>query len=153
MWIAGVEGCRGGWAVVLVSTDAVEREHRVTVCANFREVLELQPSPDVIVVDIPIGLLDDRTPGGRECDKEARKLLGPRRNSVFTPPHRSILNAHTYEDVRTKGLSQQAFGILPKVRDVDEVITPGLQNRIHESHPELAFLHMASRPMSVYKRN
>ena len=139
---------------MLVSTDAVKQEHRVTVCADFKKVLELQPSPEVIVVDIPIGLLDHQRKGGRECDMSARKKLGPPRgSSVFPAPHRAVLNARTWEEVRGKGLNKQSFNLLPKMREVDEVMvmTPGLQSRVHESHPELAFMKMANKPMSVKK--
>jgi hypothetical protein len=44
----------------------------------------LQTAPKIVAVDIPIGLLDSFETGGRCCDREARKCLGPkRRASVF----------------------------------------------------------------------
>jgi predicted RNase H-like nuclease len=36
-------------------------------------------------------------------------------------------------------LSRQAFEIISKIREVDEVITPELQMRIFEVHPEVSF--------------
>jgi predicted RNase H-like nuclease len=37
----------------------------------------------------------------------------------------------------------QSFGILPKVRELDSTMTPGLQKRIREVHPEVSFFTMA----------
>lgn len=38
-----------------------------------------------------------------------------------------------------KGLSIQSFSILHKIRDVDKVMTPQLQRRVFEVHPEVSF--------------
>ena len=103
-WVAGVDGCRAGWFVVLVQHDegVVREDNRI--CASFREVLGLEPRPWIIAIDIPIGLLQEPSAGGRECDKEARRLLGtPRRSSVFTPPTRAALASVTYEEAQSFG--------------------------------------------------
>jgi predicted RNase H-like nuclease len=51
-------------------------------------------------------------------------------------------------------LSIQSFGILPKIREVDQFITPELQNnRIREVHPELCFFAMnGDKPMKISKK-
>src|SRR5207249_7904068 len=92
--VAGVDGCRAGWLVVLVD----ERGHsisssQVRLCTEFEEILSLFPAPAVIAVDIPIGLLDRPQEGGRVCDQEARRMLGRRASSVFSPPTRQVLGA------------------------------------------------------------
>jgi predicted RNase H-like nuclease len=46
------------------------------VIQSFNEVLTFPERPTVIAVDCPIGLLDQAVPGGRECDRMARALLG-----------------------------------------------------------------------------
>jgi predicted RNase H-like nuclease len=152
-WVAGVDGCRGGWIVVLLN----RRKGRppvwfVRLCPTFKEVLTLSPSPSVIAVDMPIGLSDRPEPGGRRCDREARRLLGPRASSIFSPPSRPMLAATNYQQVRSKGLSVQAFGILPKIREVDWLMTPSLQRLVYESHPELAFAALAGRPLRFNKK-
>jgi predicted RNase H-like nuclease len=106
----------------------------------------------VIAIDIPIGLLDKPQSGGRECDQLARKLLGRRASSVFTPTTRSLLHATRYTQVRKFGLSIQSFNILPKVREVDQLMTPALQQRVYEAHPELAFMSVAGAPMQYNKK-
>ena len=80
------------------------REHRI--CTDFRQVLDLEPKPSVVAVDMPIGLLEEPSSGGRECDKEARRLLGtPRRSSVFTPPTKPALASATYEEAQSLALA------------------------------------------------
>ena len=155
-WVAGVDGCRAGWFVVLVGHDegVVREDNRI--CASFREVLGLEPRPWIIAVDIPIGLLQKPSAGGRECDKEARRLLGtPRRSSVFTPPTRAALASVNYEEAQSfgTGMSRQAFGILPKIREVDQLMTPEAQETVHEIHPEVCFYGLTGYPMRHNKKS
>ncbi len=152
-WVAGVDGCRAGWVVVLAQQPIRSREaHHVRLCTRFDEALSLSPRPAVMAVDIPIGLLDAPQPGGRECDRQARRLLGRRASSVFTPPPRALLAATRYEQVRSHGVSIQAFGILPKIREVDRLMTSELQTSVHEAHPELAFRSLTGAPMQHKKK-
>lgn len=157
-WLAGVDGCRGGWFAVLARFDArlVPLETRFALEADFSALLALAERPAVIALDIPIGLLEAAQPGGRVCDREARRLLGRERQaSVFTPPTRSALEARTYRQalaLNGAGLSKQAFHILPKIREVDRVMTPARQGQVFEAHPELAFLRLAGRPMGHNKK-
>src|SRR5205085_394915 len=41
-----------------------------------------------------------------------------------------------------RGMSKQAFHLLPKVRELDAIITPRRQRTIVECHPELCFTMM-----------
>jgi predicted RNase H-like nuclease len=112
--LAGVDGCRAGWLVVLAHPLARDAQaHQVRLCASFAEVLHLEPAPTIIAVDIPIGLLAEPQPGGRDCDRLARQWLGRRASSVFTPPIRPLLDATHYEHVRPYGVSVRPY-ILPK---------------------------------------
>ena len=142
MRAVGVDGCRGGWlAVPLEGGEA-------TVHPTFADLLRAEPDA-TLAVDVPIGLLDEGRTGDRACDKEARRLLGwPRRASVFPPPLRHRL-AQTR---RPPEMSVQSFNILPKIREVDALMTPALQARCVEAHPELAFATLAGRPMRHPKR-
>jgi len=150
---AGIDGCRAGWVVVLAHPLARHaQEHQVTICKKFDDVLALLPTAAVSAVDIPIGLLEKQRPGGRDCDRCARRLLGRRASSVFTPPTRPLLDATHYAQVRGHGLSIQAFNILPKIREVDRVMTPALQQRVYEAHPEMAFQSLAGHPIQDRKK-
>jgi predicted RNase H-like nuclease len=152
-WVAGVDGCRAGWIVALVDSQALRfGQPYLRLCSHFDDVLHLCPTAIVIAVDIPIGLLLEPQPGGRECDRQARRLLGHRASSVFTPPSRRLLPATHYEQVRAHGISRQAFGILPKIREVDQLLTPELQHTVYEAHPELAFRRLTGTPMQHNKK-
>src|SRR5262245_36106610 len=160
-WVAGADGCKGGWIVVLrdVELGGVE----VRRVAGLAEVLRWEQAPRVLGVDIPIGLLDEALPGGRACDRAARALLGPvRASSVFSPPIRAALAAQSYPDAcrmsrassaHGLGLSRQCFAIAPKIREVDLWLTPALQGRVVEVHPEVSFHELnAGRPPLASKK-
>lgn len=140
--VAGVDGCRSGW--VCFTVDSRSQEGKVDFPADFATLINCVPKPNIIAIDVPIGLWEK---GDRCCDKAARVLLGkPRRCSVFPPPPRSALEADTYQEAsglsrkaNGKRLSKQSFGILPKIRQVDELMTPELQKRVFEVHPEVSF--------------
>jgi predicted RNase H-like nuclease len=153
----GIDGCRGGWVVAESRGPAETPAFRVE--RTFAGLLTtLQGERALIAVDIPIGLpsgppADD---GRRRCDGEARALLGQRAVSVFSAPCRQTLAATSYADAcrlevgarqRGSGISRQAYGIVPKIREVDEVISPAHQQPIgsgagiwiREAHPEVCF--------------
>ena len=142
--IAGVDSCPGGWLAVLVTfyEEVVKEEH--FLLGSFRELSTLDSRPSCIAVDIPIGLLEEPEQGGRECDRVARKVLGrPRSSSVFSPPVRPSLDCRTFEEAKQYDLNLQSFGIVPKVRELDQTMTPDLQSRIREAHPEVTFFALA----------
>jgi predicted RNase H-like nuclease len=128
----------------------------VRLCATFAEVLALRPRPVAIAIDMPIGLLERAEPGGRACDRAARAALGRgRASSVFSPPARPALANQGYADAMRRngaGLSKQAYNILPRIREVDEVMTPTLQRCVFETHPELVFARLAGCPLRHPKR-
>jgi predicted RNase H-like nuclease len=130
---AGVDGCPAGWIVALSPQHG--GPHRLHICPTFREVLALVGDSGIVVADIPIGLLYSRQAGGRQVDRDARKMLGPRRSSVFSPPTRPALRCRQWATARKCGLNRQSFAIMPKIREVDQLMTPALQRRVIESHP------------------
>jgi predicted RNase H-like nuclease len=141
--------------VALVPAHAPDdRPTEVHVVASFKDVLALRPS--AIAVDMPIGLPDA---GPRACDVEVRRHLGARRSSVFPAPIRPVLAASTYEQALAigrardgRGISKQSFHLLPKIREIDDLITPGAQRTVVESHPELCFAAMTGAPCRHPKR-
>ena len=156
-WHAGVDGCRGGWVVALAGLQSGRpAQVNLHLCKTFSAVLALCPEPVQVAVDMPIGLLERASPGGRECDRAARALLGhPFSSSVFSPPARPALANEGYGDAMRRngaGMSKQAYNILPRIREVDEVMTPALQARVFETHPELVFARLAGQPMRHSKR-
>lgn len=139
--VAGVDGCPGGWLV------ALEEPPFFVLCPTWGEVAERTALCQRVAVDMPIGL--PAAGQSRECDRQARLLLGPRRASVFSAPARQYLQAQEFCQVR--GMSLQSFHLLPKIRQLDEWITPERQMRVWEAHPELTFARLAGEPLRESK--
>ena len=147
--IVGVDGCRGGW---LVAVDHGDGTTEVSVRATFGDVLALGAA--VVAVDIPIGL---PAVGPRTCDVAARRRLGRRGSSVFPAPVRAVLGAadHAEAVARSRaasgrGISVQAWNLVPKIVEVDERVAPG--DAVAEVHPELSFATLAGGPLASRKR-
>ncbi|MEO1695074.1 MAG: DUF429 domain-containing protein [Pseudomonadota bacterium] len=147
VWVAGVDGCPTGWVVVLRPLDDPAAA-RVQHVATFPDILALPEQPAVIAIDIPIGLPDSVTTGGRDADIQARRVLGKRQSAVFAMPSRAAVFAGSYPDSCAAALassdpprkiSKQAYNLFPKVREVDAAMTTALQDRVFEVHPEVAF--------------
>lgn len=109
-----------------------------------------------IGIDIPIGLSED---GRRVADLEARTLLGPRRSTVFPTPVRAVLDAVDYRDALVhsraacgKGLSKQAWNLMPKIREADDLVRPEDEPLLFEVHPELAFSRLAGEVLLEPKK-
>ena len=156
MLAAGVDGCRAGW--ICVSRELGSREVASGCFESARALFAQRPAPDVIGIDIPIGLTDC---GPRDCDREARRVLGwPRASSVFPAPIRAVLAARSWEEacairsrVEDKRMSKQAWAIVGKVREVDEELRARarLRERVREVHPEVSFREWNGAPMRLRK--
>lgn len=151
--IAAVDGCRGGWLLVKSSSWPSVQIPAAAICPNLSSVLQLTSECSVVCVDIPIGLPSGRQI--RQCDIKARELLGPQgQTRVFLAPPRECLNEVCPEDFqkchqkcRDKGAGLPVWGILKKIKEVDELMTPSIQERIIEFHPELAWWPTAGRAL------
>ena len=150
--LAGVDGTREGWIAALARPQGTSRLE----CFPTLEFL-LEQNLQLIIIDIPIGL---PSAPARACDIVARRKIGDRRSSVFPAPRREMLGApdqlaasQIREELDGRRCSKQLFAILKKIGEADHLITPHLQSRVREGHPEVSFTEMnGGRPMSFYKR-
>lgn len=150
--VVGVDGCPGGWIAVRWA-DTMSHH----LCRRFEDVLALDAA--VIAVDMPIGFPEG---SGRAAEREARSRLGQRQSSVFSVPSRDAVMCEDYRDACAANLrnsdpprkvAKQVFHIFPKMREIDALMTPGLQARIFEVHPELAFWAMnGESPLPLPKK-
>lgn len=152
MLALGVDGCRGGWLAVALRIKQGVVAAEVAVYAAFHDLLSVYPDADAVAVDMPIGLWESGRARLRPCDARARHRLGKRASCIFIPPTRAMLNADSYTPLRTLGLSVQAYHLIPRIRELDALMTPALQTRVWESHPELSFTAMAGAPIPYPKR-
>ena len=146
MFVCGVDGCRGGWVGVLLA--GTISSVKIRVFPDIQALWDAWRNATCILIDIPIGLREGG-PAPRECDAIARQILRwPRSSSIFPVPCRAAIYASTYKTACTinrektaKGVSKQAWNIIPKIRQVDVLLcnTPSARQVIRESHPELCF--------------
>ncbi|WP_297080823.1 DUF429 domain-containing protein [uncultured Demequina sp.] len=158
MTVLGLDGCKGGWAAVAIDDEGLVGSFVAASIADVEAEANARWNVATIVVDIPIGLPDR---GPRQADIEARKFIGPRRNSVFPTPVRNAVESSTYLEASAasiaasgKSLSKQAWAITPKIREVDAHIKSGdASARILEGHPEVSFRAMAGESIDHYKKS
>lgn len=140
----GLDGARGGWVGALVHEEAV-------FWFWFERIADaLARRPGVLGVDIPIGL-PERAP--RVCDIRARaRLAWPRTASVFPAPPRVVLgaqdHAHACALARERtgaGIPIQAWHLVPKIREADDVLEGDPDAPLVEVHPEVSFAALAGR--------
>lgn len=147
--VAGVDGCKAGWLVVVANVDLSKAA--LEVAPNWNAI---ESDAAIIAVDMPIGISER---GVRQCEVEARKLLSPCASRVFKTLPREALRfaqndwivANQWSKARGfGGLSKQIWNIRPKINEIDAAITPETQARVWEAHPELAFARLnRGRPL------
>jgi predicted RNase H-like nuclease len=153
--VAGIDGAPNGWVIVVVDPESG--------CTVDVRVVDTDAIVDLVrrgivaaaAIDMPIGM---PVRGTRECDVEARRRLGVRRDSIFATPIRAVVGAATWADANARsravdgrGLSRQSFGLVEKIASLDAVIEPGDQRSLVEASPELSFAVMTGAPMRHYK--
>ena len=162
-WLAGIDGCPGGWVAVVqpeaggdaAGLRAMAAPDLETLFASVGEVGgEPCGEPALAGIDMPIGLSES---GPRDCDGLARRRLGRRGSSVFPAPLRPALAARTHAEASArsreaggKGVSAQAWHLFARVRELDELLSEraSWRERLVEVHPELSFLALnGDRPL------
>jgi len=133
-------------------THVVSAADIATLLLRAREHIE----PAVVAIDMPIDLPLTEP---RESDALARRRLGRRGASVFATPMRAALHAPTHAEANAanraasgKGLSIQAFHLLPRIREVETWLASGVDTPVIEAHPESSFATLAGAPLVHSKR-
>jgi predicted RNase H-like nuclease len=147
MRVVGVDGCRQGW---LCAVHDEPGQLSFELQPDLESILAAYPDAVCVGIDIPIGLT---CTGYRDCDRQARRLLGwPRSASVFLTPPRDVVDAceQPYPDVLAlakdrhgAGISSQTYAIGPRISRVNAAMSPERQLRVREVHPEVSFWAMA----------
>jgi threonine dehydratase/predicted RNase H-like nuclease len=161
-WIAGVDGCKGGW-IAAFCDPGFSTAPILEVFATFEAILASRFAPVLVAVDMPIGLPDRVEGSGRGPETLVRALLGERQSSVFSIPARAAVFANAYglacqlaleTSEPPRMVSKQGFHLFPKIREIDGLLRadPRLCERIFEVHPELAFATMRGAPLTHPKK-
>ncbi len=158
---AGVDACKGGWVVAKSKTWPCRGVPLLAICAEFVSVIALTTDCKRVAVDIPIGI-----PTGKQvrlCDREAKSFLQKNDHNpaavFFTPPRESLSceNPDEFQKLHRKarevGAGYPVWGIVSKIKQADELMTPELQDTIIEFHPELAWLRLAGQNLATKHDN
>ena len=148
-WLAGVDGCAGGWIAAFVRPQGGEA--RVRIVPRFADVLSAPEQPAIVAVDMPIGLPERVGAGGRAAENASGRCSAPgsrrcsrcRRARRSTPPitARPAASRRPPRSRRARCRSSSSTSP-PKIREVDECLARRIRHaarRVFEVHPELAF--------------
>jgi predicted RNase H-like nuclease len=154
--VLGVDACQTGWAGIMLRLEGglAAGVYATSLAALLRQGRALG-DVRVVAIDMPIGIPDI---GTRRADQLVRAFVGARRNSVFTTPVRAALEEATHaaasarnRELTGQGISQQAFGLRTKLREVDSWVTAA-GCPVIEVHPEASFTELAGRPSEYPKK-
>ncbi len=140
MIYVGLDGYRQGWVAVRVNGETRELRFYSAIAGL------LAAKFDFAAVDMPIGLPDR---GVRACDLAARQLLKPHASRVFTGARRGLWEFKSHAAANRAlwargeaGISIELWYLGRKICELDRAMTPRLQHKIREAHPELVFLRL-----------
>ncbi len=142
----GIDWARPAWVGTVLRENT---SPQVLLDLRLDHLIHRVSDATCVAVDMPLGLPDVE----READKLARAFVGPRRNSVFMTPPRSVLAAPSYAEANLiaerilggKKISQQAWGLRINIRLVENVAD--CDARLIEVHPEVSFRAMNGSPL------
>ena len=161
-YIVGVDGCRDGWVAAIARCAEPCRLLAVDVLEHIDPLITgvRNGAIAMLAIDMPMGLPDT---GPRYCDVATRSRLGRRGSSVFPTPIRPLLHCTDHaravalgRSIDGRGISIQAFNLLPKIAQLDACIRDhhqsNLFDHLFEAHPEAAFADLAGEPLISKKR-
>jgi len=125
----GIDGCIAGWVAAFINNN---NKINISIYKNIIELWEIFKKSDLIFIDIPIGLVDSYIKEKvRNCDSDARKLLGLKRgSSIFPAPSREAIRLLNYKDackinksITGRKISIQTWNISKKIKEVDDFLS------------------------------
>ena len=145
--VAGIDIARGAWLIVYVRDGAFDDAVVVDRLAGT------EIDAEVVAIDVPLDLPTGSI--GRTAEVDARRLLGPRRNSVFSSLPAELYaadyTAQTRQSARERfgaSFSKQAWNLRSAIFDA----AGARSENWFETHPELAFAQIAGAPLDSKKR-
>ncbi|MGD8438906.1 MAG: DUF429 domain-containing protein [Holophagae bacterium] len=154
-FVAGADVAKGRWVVVVLRDG---RFVRATVVDHLLQLRSRIGVPDLVALDIPIGLPANGESWPRSSDLEARALVGPRRSSVFLSPPLPVLaepdfaaaNAR-HRALTGKGLSRQTWGLRERILEAAAYVAEFPD--VIECHPEVCFRGIKGAPLEHPKKS
>ena len=152
----GIDGCKDGWVAVYCPTFSFKQAQ----AQHYRELSDLTNdfTPNsIIIIDIPIGLPNHMP--NRPCDIEARKFLGHRSSTIFSPPCHDALYSTNYDEAKIinlkktgKSISKQSWFLSKKIMETKNFIKNQNNFVLKEGHPECSFAQYNGKPIAENKK-
>ena len=153
----GIDGCKDGWVAVYCPVSDFKKAK-----SRYYEKLSLLGNDfnetSLGIIDIPIGLEFDKP--DRSCDIEARKFLGRRSTTVFSPPCLEAIYSKSYEEAKVinkkrtgKSISKQSWFLSKKILETKHFIESGNNLNLKEGHPECSFAEYVGVPILENKKS
>ena len=144
-FVVGIDWMKPYWLAAEIRGDEIS----IRKLSNIAEINEYYLTADAVLIDIPVGLPENEVENAARPDREARNYLPTdRKPTIFPVPCRQAINKASYanasaenERVLGKKLTSQSYAFSKMVRQVDRFLLEEKywQNRLVESHPEVAF--------------
>lgn len=144
-FVVGIDWMKPYW----IAAEIQGTETSIRKLSNIAEINEYYLTADAVLIDIPVGLPENAVENAARPDREARNYLpADRKPTIFPVPCRQAINMESYveasaenERVLGKKLTSQSYAFSKMIRHVDEFLLEEKywQNRLVESHPEVAF--------------
>lgn len=141
----GIDWMKGYWLAAEMRGEEIAIQRYANIC----EACDAYTHADAVLIDIPIGLPENRREDLLRPDKVARAMLSPKRKpSIFPVPCRQAVYAGSESeakrlnaDILGRNMTQQAYGFTKMIRQVDAYLQENSiwNDRLLESHPEVAF--------------
>ncbi len=155
-YCVGIDGCRDGWITVYAPVSSFDKAK----AQHYQTLSQLKNDFDansIFIIDMPIGLEVNKA--NRSCDIEARKFLGHRRSTIFSPPCRDAINSGTYQEAKAinlkktnKSISKQSWFLTKKILETQKFVDEDSGIDLKEGHPECSFAEYAGIPIAESKK-
>ena len=143
--VVGIDWMKPYWLAAEIRGDEISLKK----LSDIADINNYYLTADAVLIDIPVGLPENKVENVARPDCEARGLLPRgRKSTIFPVPCRQAINIENYEDasaenerVLGKKLTSQSYAFSKMVRQVDDFLLEEKywQNRLVESHPEVVF--------------
>ena len=144
-FVVGIDWMKPYWLAAEIRGGEIS----IRKLTNIAEINNYYLTTDAVLIDIPVGLPENAEENAARPDREARDYLPTgRKSSIFPVPCRQAVYITDYaeasaenEHMLGKKLTSQSHAFSKMIRQVDEFLEEDKywQNRLVESHPEVAF--------------
>jgi predicted RNase H-like nuclease len=139
--VAGVVPISAGWLVASAKLrGATFAPEESRLFDSFREVIDVRPSFSIVVLNVPIGYVDEPGTAQRSCDLEAQALLGG--HSLALPPALTRASLFAGGDIDSGPHLDEDDYRFERYREVALEMSPSSQRIVYEGRPELSFYQL-----------